>query len=127
MIRRTFFALLAAVAFASTTTAGEIVPYDAARLVAAQAEGKPILIHVTAPWCPTCRAQHPIVSDLVTDPDNADLLVFEVDFDSQKEVLREFNVRQQSTLIAFHGTEERMRAVGITDPGAIADLVALTR
>lgn len=61
------------------------------------------------------------------DPANSGLLVFEIDFDSQKDVLREFNVRQQSTLIAFRGAEERGRAVGITDPAAIAALVATTR
>jgi thiol-disulfide isomerase/thioredoxin len=107
--------------------AGEIAPWDAARFAALQAEGRPILIHVTAPWCPTCRAQHPVVSDLAGASENADLVVFDVDFDSQKDVLRQFNVRQQSTLIAFRGADEQARAVGITDPKAIAALVAETR
>ncbi len=106
---------------------GEITHWDAARFTELQTEGRPILIHVTAPWCPTCRAQHSIVFDLAGAPENADLVVFDVDFDSQKDVLRQFNVRQQSTLIAFHGADERARAVGITDPKAIADLVAETR
>ena len=127
MIRRTAFALLALLFLMPFATAGEIVPFDASRFSALQAEGKPILIHVTAPWCPTCRAQHPVVSDLAAAPENADLVVFDIDFDSQKDVLRQFNVRQQSTLIAFHGAEERSRAVGITDPAAIAALVATTR
>ncbi len=127
MIRRIAFALLALFSLTPFAIAGEIVPYEASRFSAAQAEGKPILIHVTAPWCPTCRAQHPVVSDLAAAPDNAQLVVFDVDFDSQKDVLRQFNVRQQSTLIAFHGSEERARAVGITDPAAIAALVATTR
>ncbi len=127
MIRRTVLALLATLPFLPMATAGEIVPYDANRLSALQAAGEPVLIHVTAPWCPTCRAQHPIVSNLAADPANADLTVFEVDFDSQKDVLRQFNVRQQSTLIAFRGAEERGRAVGITDPAAIAALVATTQ
>lgn len=124
------FRSLAAVALlslASPVTAGEIVAYDAARLATEQADGSPILIHVTAPWCPTCRAQHPVVSQLAADPANPDLVVFEVDFDSQKDVLRSFNVRQQSTLIAFRGAEETARAVGITNAEAIAALVAQTR
>ena len=127
MIRRTVLALFATLPFLPMATAGEIVPYDANRLSALQAAGEPVLLHVTAPWCPTCRAQHPIVSNLAADPANADLTVFEVDFDSQKDVLRQFNVRQQSTLIAFRGAEERGRAVGITDPAAIAALVATTQ
>lgn len=55
-----------------------------------------------------------------------DASVFEVDFDSQKDVLRIFGVRQQSTLIGFRGTTERARAVGITDPAAIAALFVAT-
>jgi len=127
MLRRPVLALLACFALVSPALAGEIVPFAAARLSAEQAAGSPILIHVTAPWCPTCRAQHPIVSQLVADPANRDLVVFEVDFDSQKDVLRRLNVRQQSTLIAYRGAEERGRAVGITNPTAIAALVAQTR
>jgi thioredoxin 1 len=121
---------LAAVAFLSfalPAAAGEIVPYDAARLATEQAAGSPILIHVTAPWCSTCKAQHPVVSKLAADPENPDLVVFEVDFDSRKDVLRSFNVRQQSTLIAYRDGEETARAVGITDAKSIAALVAQTR
>lgn len=127
MIRRTVLALLTVLAFTPFATAGEIAPWDAFRFGALQAEGRPILIHVTAPWCPTCRAQHPIISDLAGASDNADLVVFEVDFDSQKDVLRQFNVRQQSTLVAFNGADERGRAIGITDRAAITALVASTR
>jgi len=127
MIRRALLAVLATLMFVPLAIAGEIAPWDASRFTALQAEGRPVVVHVTAPWCPTCRAQHPILSELAAAPDNAELVVFEVDFDSQKDVLRQFNVRQQSTLIAFDGAEERARAVGITDRAAIAALVAEAR
>jgi len=127
MIRRALLAVLATLMFAPLAIAGEIAPWDASRFTALQAEGRPIVVHITAPWCPTCRAQHPILSELAAAPDNVELVVFEVDFDSQKDVLRQFNVRQQSTLIAFDGAEERARAVGITDRAAIAALVAEAR
>lgn len=127
MIRRALLAVLATLMFAPLAIAGEIAPWDASRFTALQAEGRPVVVHVTAPWCPTCRAQHPILAELAAAPDNAELVVFEVDFDSQKDVLRQFNVRQQSTLIAFDGAEERARAVGITDRAAIAALVAEAR
>ena len=82
---------------------------------------------MTAPWCPTCRAQKPSIESLVSSPEHPDLLVLEVDFDSQKDVLRQFNVRQQSTLIAFAGTREVGRTVGVTDPYGIFALVEKTR
>jgi thioredoxin 1 len=119
--------LLAALAFllsAAAASAGEVRPFDAAAFEAAQSAKKPIVVHVTATWCPTCQAQIPIVQSLADDPANVDLLVFTVDFDTQTDVLRRFDVRHQSTLIAFHGSEERMRSVGDTNAGRIAALVA---
>ena len=123
---RTLATLVLATLLASSVMAGELRPYAAAAFAAAQARNAPIVIHVTAPWCPTCQAQRPIVQSLVDDPANPDLVVFDVDFDTAKDVLREFGVRQQSTLIAFRGTAERTRAVGITDPAAIAALFDTT-
>lgn len=106
--------------------AGEIRNWDDASFAEAQAAGEPILLHVTAPWCPTCRAQKPVVESLAAAPDNAALVVFDIDFDSQKDVLRRFDVRQQSTLIAFVGDREVGRAVAITSTDAISALIAET-
>jgi thioredoxin 1 len=119
--------VLAALAFAGPALAGEVRPYDAAAFEAAEAAGAPVVIHVTASWCPTCHAQTPIVRSLADDPANPDLLVLVVDFDTEQDVLRRFGVRHQSTLIAFRGGEERARSVGDTRPAGVAALVAATR
>lgn len=120
------FAFVAVLALAAPASAGEIRPWDAAGFETAQSAGQPIVIHVTAPWCPTCRAQHPAVVGLVAAPEHAELSVFEVDFDTQKDVLRRFGVRQQSTLIAFKGDVEVARSVGETRPEQIAALFGAT-
>jgi thioredoxin 1 len=91
------------------------VPFTPSAFAAAQAEGKPILVDVTAPWCPVCAKQHPILSELEQRPELRDLVVFDVDFDSQKDALKQFGVRTQSTLIVFSGKIEAGRATGITD------------
>ena len=103
--------------------AAQPVPFTASAFVAAQAEGKPILVDVTAPWCPVCAKQHPILSQLEQTPELRDLVVFDVDFDSQKDVLNQFGVRMQSTLIVFSGKIEAARATGITDPAEIQALL----
>ena len=90
---------------------------------AAQAAGRPILIEITAPWCPTCRAQKPHVDAVAADPRMRDAVFLSVDFDSQKDALRRLNARSQSTLIAFRGREERGRATGITEGAAIRELL----
>lgn len=87
----------------------------------AQESGANILVHVHAPWCPTCKAQEPGISQL--ERDNPMLKVFRVDFDSQKDVVKEMKVSSQSTLIAFKGKMESSRMVGVTDPMAMAVLI----
>ncbi len=90
---------------------------------AAQKAGKPILVHITATWCLTCRAQKPILSELRAEPKFKNIAVFDVDFDSQKDVVRAFGAQMQSTLITFKGSKEVGRSVGDTDAGSIASLL----
>jgi hypothetical protein len=66
-----------------------------------------------------CKKQQPIVDRLSKDPKFAKVVVFKIDFDSGKEYLRQLNVNQQGTLIAFKGTSEKTRSVGETDPAAL--------
>ena len=122
------FAVAALVSLASADArAGERRPYDAAAFQAAQAAGKPILVEVFAPWCPVCVKQKPIIEALRNSPDLKDLMIFTIDFDSQKDLLRQFNVQKQSNLIAFNGKVERARSTGVTDPAEIRNLVMTSR
>ncbi len=50
--------------------------------------------------------------------------MFDVDFDTQKELLRTMNVQKQSTFIVYHGTAERDRSTGETNEAAIRALLA---
>ncbi|MBX9587690.1 MAG: thioredoxin family protein [Hyphomonadaceae bacterium] len=100
--------------------------YDAAAFKAAQASNKPILVDVSATWCPTCKAQHKVLDSLAARPEFAQIVVFEVDFDTQKDALKTFNARQQSTLIAFKGAQETRRLVGETAAEPIEGLLKST-
>ena len=91
---------------------------------AAQKAGKPILIDVWASWCPTCKAQGPVLKSLLADPKNKDMVMLRVNFDTQLDVLKAFNVQSQSTLIVFKGSKETGRSVGDTDAGSISALLA---
>jgi thioredoxin 1 len=108
---------------ASPALAENAPAFDAKAFAAAQKAGKPILIAVHAPWCPTCKAQAPILSDLRADPKFRDLVYFVIDFDSQKDLLNRFGVRSQSTLIAFKGEKEEARSVGDTKRDSIFAMV----
>ena len=74
-------------------------------------------------WCPTCRAQNPILVQLTRDPKYKDIVVFKLDFDAQKDALRALNAQTQSTLIVFKGETEKGRSVGDTDKDSIAALL----
>jgi thiol-disulfide isomerase/thioredoxin len=82
---------------------------------------------VTAPWCGTCKIQKPIIARLEKEPAFKDLVVFNVDFDTQKEILRDLRVQRQSTMIVLRGEHEIDRSVGETDPSAIEALLRKAR
>jgi thiol-disulfide isomerase/thioredoxin len=96
-------------------------PYDAKAFEQAQAANKTVLIHVHASWCPVCKKQEPILGQLEKEKPN--LLVYVVDFDGDKSVLKKFGVTSQATLILFKGAKEVGRSMGDTDASRIAALV----
>ncbi|UPJ65640.1 thioredoxin family protein [Bradyrhizobium sp. 191] len=114
-------ALLVAVAFILPTLAHAAQPYEPKPFQAAQAANKPILVEVTAPWCPTCRQQKPIVQQIARE--KPDLVILNVDFDSAKDVLKQLKVQHQSTLIVYRGAKELARSTGETDPTAIRGMI----
>jgi thioredoxin 1 len=97
-------------------------PFSDQAFRSAQSAGRAILLDVTAPWCPTCRQQKPIIQAI--EKEKPSLVVYEVDFDSAKDLLRRFRVQSQSTLIVFKGGNEVGRSTGDTDPARIRALVA---
>lgn len=128
-MRRKQFILAALAALAGLIAAPQAraateLPFSAAAFAAAQQAGKPILVDVWASWCPTCARQAPILKTLAADPANAELTIFRLDFDAQREMVHVLGARMQSTLIAFHGMTETARSVGDTQADSIAALVA---
>lgn len=113
--------LLVALALALPSLAQAAEPYDAKAFQAAQAANKPILLDVTAPWCPTCKQQRPIVQEI--EKSHPQLVVYEIDFDTAKDVLRNFRVQSQSTLIVFRGQKEVARSTGETAATPIKAMV----
>jgi len=127
--RRTIIAsglVAAALAVGTAHAAPAAMPFTQAAFEAAQKSGKPILVEIHADWCPTCKAQQPIISQLRDDPKFKDLVVFRVDFDGQKDVVKQFNARSQSTLIVFRGAAEAGRSVGDTNKATITALLGKT-
>jgi thioredoxin len=122
--RSILIAPLVAGAFTMSPALAETVPtFDAKAFADAQKAGRPILIAIHASWCPTCKAQAPILSELRADPKFKNLTYFVIDFDSQKDLVNRFGARMQSTLIIFKGDKEEGRSVGDTNRDSIYALV----
>ena len=125
-VRSLFFATLAsliALLGSVSAHAADWRPFTAEAFAAAQKDGKPILVDISAPWCPVCRAQKPILEELTLDPKFRDMMVFVIDFDTQKDDVRALKATSQSTLIAFKGDKETARSAGDTSMQSIEILM----
>lgn len=122
--RRTFVALALAAPLAAALPAIAASKYSPAVLAEAQKSGKPILVEVTAPWCPTCKAQKAVLNELDKQERFKDFVKIEVDFDTQKDALKSLKATMQSTLIVYKGDKEMGRLAGETNKGAIEALLA---
>lgn len=119
-------AWLALAVLTSLAMAGEIRPFSQRDFDQLTAEGKPVVLDVTASWCPTCKAQKPIIENLMRQPAYKDVTTLTVDFDADKPTLRKYKVSAQSTLVAFKGGKEVGRSVGDTTPEGLEGLIRKT-
>ena len=106
-------------------TAANWTTYDEAEFMMAQKKGKTIVVDVYADWCPTCRAQAPILEELRTEKQSSDVLFVKVNFDDEKAFLRANRVPRQSTVLVFKGMDEVARSIAETNRmrlrGAVLD------
>lgn len=117
--RRFWLAALLALAATAATAAPSTGPYTNKRFRALQDENALILVAVTGPGCPACRAQRTILDSFQKRHPEADLNILWVDYDHQKRVLKYLNATLAGTLILFRGAERRWSTVSKMDEDAI--------
>lgn len=122
-LRRLLLSLVLVLMSAISAQAAERQPYEPDAFQRTVETGKPVLVHVTAPWCRECNAQKPIIAEIGQRPEFKELTIFDVDFDTQKESLHRLNVQKQSTIVVIKDKSEVARAVGITEREAIDALM----
>ena len=97
--------------------------FDAADFMMAQKKGKTIVVDVYADWCPTCRAQAPILDELRVEKQSSDVLFVKVNYDEEKAFLRQNRIPRQSTVLVFKGMDEKVRSIAQTDRTALRSAV----
>ena len=117
--RRFWLAALLALATTAATAAPSTGPYTNKRFRALQDENALILVAVTGPGCPACRAQRAILDNFQKRHPEVDLKILWVDYDHQKRVLKYLNASLAGTLILFRGAERRWSAVSQMNEDAI--------
>lgn len=116
------FAALIGLSLAATLALAAEVPYDKARFEAAVANGQPVIVDFAASWCPTCRAQKPIVDALLQEPKYQPVTLFKADYDTEAALKKSLKVTQQSTFVVFKGGKEVARSTGQTQKAALVEL-----
>jgi thiol-disulfide isomerase/thioredoxin len=99
-------------------------PFDKAAFDKAVAAGEPVIVQFHADWCPTCKAQAPIVAELMREPRMKDVKLFIANFDTEKDLKKALTVYSQSTFVVFKGGKEVGRQTGQTDKAVIESVFA---
>lgn len=99
----------------SSAYALEIAPYTPQVFATKQQAGERVSLHFHADWCPTCRAQDKVFKTFQGDASVPGTLLL-VNYDTERDLKREMNVRSQATVIVFNGKTQIDRLGGVTDP-----------
>ncbi|GAK33021.1 hypothetical protein JCM17846_11540 [Iodidimonas nitroreducens] len=116
---RFFIKILSSIGLALVLGTGaahaEWVDYSKEAFAQAQKDGRTQLVDISADWCPTCRAQKPILDELATEDRLGNVVFVKLDYDTHKDFLRTYNVPRQSTILIFDGATEVNRSIAETD------------
>jgi len=103
--------------------AAGLLPFDNVRFDEARRSGKPIVLQVTATWCGPCQRLRKLVGGLLENPEFKGLVIFDADFDANKDALVKLNAHTVTTLVIYRDNAEILRSSGETRPGAVETLL----
>ena len=110
-----------------TATAGMMLdgpkPYDANAFAMAKAEGKTVVLHFHADWCPVCKKQAEVMPQVMDRKEFQEVVVFKVNYDTESELKQQLGITQQSALVVFKGEKEVGRGQDLTTAAAISELL----
>ena len=93
------------------------------RFAQLQEEGKLVLIDVFAPWCSTCARQHEVLKKYQAEHPDVDLHILSVDYDNDRQTVRQLRAPRQSTLLLYKGETQFWYSVAETREDVIFDSI----
>ncbi len=76
--------------------------------------GAVVLVDIFADWCPTCAKQQKLIQQYRDENPDNEFHILEVDFDDNKQAVRELRAPRQSTVLLFKGNEQYWYSVAET-------------
>ena len=107
----------------STLALSAEIPFNQAQFDATRAAGKPVAVVFHADWCPTCRAQAPVLKELAQTPELKPVTLYIANFDTEKTLKQSLGVTKQSTIVVFKNGQEIARSTGDTQQDSLAALL----
>ena len=107
----------------STLAVSAEIPFNQAQFDATRAAGKPVAVVFHADWCPTCRAQAPVLKELAQSPELRPVTLYVADFDTERALKKSLGVTTQSTIVVFKNGQEIARSTGDTQRDSLAALL----
>jgi len=114
---------LFALTLLSTVALANEIPFNQAQFDAARAAGKPVAVVFHADWCPTCRAQAPVLKGLTETQEFKSLTLYIANFDTENALKKSLGVTKQSTIVVFRNGREAARSTGDTQQDNLAALL----
>ncbi len=99
-----------------------LTPFNQQMFSKYQAENKPIVLMIYAPWCLHCRVQKPKLETVLKDPQFKDFIAMQVDY-GDKKLLKQLNILHRSTIVVYKGKTEISRVVWFVSEQDIKSLL----
>jgi len=116
-MRKSIFIFLASILFVGAAQAE--TPFTLDAFHQSQKKNEKILLVFFADWCPTCKTQKKVLTQLEKDGFLKGLTTYEVNYDKETDFKKELKITQQSTFVSFYGNVETARSTGITNADEI--------
>lgn len=84
---------------------------------------KPVLIDFHAEWCAPCKAQSPIIKQVVKEIDGK-VRIIKIDIDKNQAIAQRYNVRGVPTLVLFKEGQIVWRQSGVQTKAQLVDVIA---
>ena len=115
------FASLALIGSAFAFTG--FAPYEKTKFDSLVQSGAPVIAHVHATWCSTCKRQEMLLNEMLKDPRYSKIQAVRVDYDKDTGFQKAHKVTSRATILVFKGGKEVSRVVFDTDPAHIKTAV----